>query len=947
MRSLLSLCTIIVMFFTSRAQDYNKVWEHNFNSGSQDANHEANQICYSPVNGNRYVLGVHENNPILICYSASGQLIWDKKFYFSGASFNNNYVIEKLNQDASGNIYLSALVHDYLLIYKLVVIKLNPLGTVQWQITDDIYFNNSGLSVAFDSMNHLYITTTSSIYSQGAWTYDSKLYKINTSGNVVWRKSLDSLTGKDLRTDKVLLDNANNPVILSKELSGKDYNLSSVDPSGNMLWSFNYTDTTNSDDVPVDFNMDATGNFLITGTSYCTQNSKNVFIVKCLPNGNLIWKKRINCGINPSIKKQLLNSYNGNEYIITSPRDNSNKYYLNILQISSSGNLLDSVCYLGVPGLSTIPYDAMVDLQGNILITGGERMDQGPYTDGQIFTIKYQPNLSLSWKRILDLSNKNDFGLSVTTDNSGNVYITGTELYYRKKIFILEYSNQGVLSRQKIYEKPGHKKDLDSLMVIDNAGNIYLSGLSNDSLIIYKLNNSGVELWRKQFDCYQCAHSCRSMQLDSIGNLILTGIKYYNDTLFVKSINGLTGATNWDYYYTDLLLTAYKSKLSIGENNSIYCIAATYNTCRIFKLNSAGILLWEKDLFDSIANRKIVPYNITYQKSTNQVIVTGGIQGVQGLLPAGYNGSAVLKFDLSGNEIWRRVDSVSNSGYSYMIQHSLDSIGNIYYLTYNIDLTGNYIETFKLSAMGSVLWSTSHNIPNSDLEPTDIQTDHLGFPVIIGNKMSIAGGQQLFVLKYDSNGNQMFFNLFGNQHYPDANASALAIGPENEIIASGYVTTNNATDYLTLIYDSYGIISDTLWYDNDQNNIDQITCSGIDPFGNIIVCGNSYLDGNYDITTLKYSKYEFAGTKELSKIKNQSLMIYPNPSTESFFIHLHSDEVIKKLKILNSSGSVVMNELINQKKTSVSVESLSGGLYLIEVIGDDNRIYHEKIIVSH
>ena len=72
--------------------------------------------------------------------------------------------------------------------------------------------------------------------------------------------------------------------------------------------------------------------------------------------------------------------------------------------------------------------DVTTDSSGNIYVTGetGEGLD-GNTNSGfsDIFLVKYNPSGTKQWTKQLGTSD-NDSGLGVTTDSSDNIYVTGT-----------------------------------------------------------------------------------------------------------------------------------------------------------------------------------------------------------------------------------------------------------------------------------------------------------------------------------------------------------------------------------------------------------------------------------------------------------------------------------------------------------------------------------------
>ena len=86
---------------------------------------------------------------------------------------------------------------------------------------------------------------------------------------------------------------------------------------------------------------------------------------------------------------------------------------------------------------------------------------------------------------------------------------------------------------------------------------------------------------------------------------------------------------------------------------------------------------------------------------------------------------------------------------------------------------------------------------------------------------------------------------------------------------------------------------------------------------------------------------DFTGVTDLNVL---GLSIYPNPSTNYFFVESVKSS-LESIEILDNSGRIVYsNYQITDTKTQVDVTKLSRGLYLINLSGEFGRITKEIII---
>ena len=66
-------------------------------------------------------------------------------------------------------------------------------------------------------------------------------------------------------------------------------------------------------------------------------------------------------------------------------------------------------------------------------------------------------------------------------------------------------------------------------------------------------------------------------------------------------------------------------------------------------------------------------------------------------------------------------------------------------------------------------------------------------------------------------------------------------------------------------------------------------------------------------------------------VDNEFFRIYPNPNNGQFTIEISDDLKERKISILNSTGSLVAEKLLNGKRTSLFQLDLPKGIYFIRL----------------
>jgi hypothetical protein len=131
--------------------------------------------------------------------------------------------------------------------------------------------------------------------------------------------------------------------------------------------------------------------------------------------------------------------------------------------------------------------------------------------------------------------------------------------------------------------------------------------------------------------------------------------------------------------------------------------------------------------------------------------------------------------------------------------------------------------------------------------------------------------------------------------------------------------------------------------------------------GKIVANNNSYneykfIDNSQQSTVngglyYRIESVDKDGKKQYSQIRTldlkpktlNSVSIYPNPAKSILTINCVG---MKELNIINSLGQTVIHRTISNNLYQLNIQSLSKGLYLLNIITTKNNVYNEKLIVQ-
>ncbi|MEZ4849168.1 MAG: SBBP repeat-containing protein [Bacteroidia bacterium] len=139
-------------------------------------------------------------------------------------------------------------------------------------------------------------------------------------------------------------------------------------------------------------------------------------------------------------------------------------------------------------------------------------------------------------------ANSNEYGIAVTTDESGNIFVASalfTGTVPESDYLILKYNSVANFQWDEIFDGSGSGNDLPSSITLDSEGNVYVTGTSEGTntgydIFTIKLDGNGVSRWSARYDRDSLDDGGVQIQVDSNGESTIIG--------------GSGEATNdWDY----------------------------------------------------------------------------------------------------------------------------------------------------------------------------------------------------------------------------------------------------------------------------------------------------------------------------------------------------------------------------------------------------------------
>lgn len=523
------------------------------------------------------------------------------------------------------------------------------------------------------------------------------------------------------------------------------------------------------------------------------------------------------------------------------------------------------------------------DNNGNTFVCG--KMYDPSFTSGvDMFVTKYDASGNLLWQRTGG-SIQEDAATSITTDASGNVYVTGYFAYKanppfeidtayfdnntiiskgHSDAFVCKYNALGTLIWVKGYG--GALPDDGQGIKADNNGHLYITG--NFALS----GASPPEHSTAVFDTFTITSIGGNgdifvARLDTSGNVqwIKTAGSYFSDFGYSIAIDTLGNV---------YAMGTYSSSYMLFDSYQLNSVSSGWVGGDIYmaKYDSAGIFLWAKTIGATNTSTDPTPppgiidsRNISISKD-GSIYVAGCYSNCK--LKFGNNISLnpiqsfdifVSKFDNNGNPIWAKNAGGNGEDYCYGVAADIDN---------NVYITGSYGFGMRIGA-DTLIYKNAHD---------------------------------LFIAKYNSSGNPVWA-------IPVAGYGS----EEGVAIACDNVNTNT-------LYVTGSVSGASLAFDGSIVNPDSL---------------NNYFVAKASGTT---------GINDPSLQSNLSFHLYPNPSTGSVTVQLSGKEE-GIIMVSDMLGRSLYNTEIRKGQKTVML-NLDGvrGCYYVTLKGMNNSATQKLII---
>ena len=301
----------------------------------------------------------------------------------------------------------------------LLISKYDPSGVLLWAKILGGSFGEEGRGVTIDSSDNIIVGGYTA--SDGAGSTDFLLAKYNSSGTLLWDKTLGSSFSET--ANGVATDSLDNIVIVgSSAFSGgsSEFLIAKYNSSGTLLWNKALGGSGN--EVAYGVAIDSSDNIIVTGFTFSDgAGGSDLLVAKYNSSGTLLWDKTLGGGSTDQGRSVAVDS-SGNIVIGGyTNSDGAGLYDFLLAKYNSSGTLLWDKTLGGSD--NEFSYGVAIDSLDNIVVVGYTESDGAGNPD--CLVAKYDSSGTLLWDKTLGGSG-GDFGAGVAIDSSDNIIVVGT-----------------------------------------------------------------------------------------------------------------------------------------------------------------------------------------------------------------------------------------------------------------------------------------------------------------------------------------------------------------------------------------------------------------------------------------------------------------------------------------------------------------------------------------
>ncbi len=480
------------------------------------------------------------------------------------------------------------------------------------------------------------------------------------------------------------------------------------------------------------------------------------------------------------------------------------------------------------------------------------------------------------------------------------------------------------------FNGPAGSEDVPEIMKIDNNGFIYVAGKVSTipgylNYGVIKYSPDGDSLWFRYYNSPVNRESLlRDMAIDNNNNIIVTGSSdgtNYHDFATVKwdSDGNLLWAKRYDGGSID---QAYALDVDGSGNICVTGLSdksGQNNNYFTIKYSPDGDTLWTHN-FAGPESASDVAKAIAVD-NTGSIVVSGVTDYYWGTVDI-----LTIKLNPSGDTVWTSQYNSPQKYHDYFCDMALDASNNIYIAGQTLKTgTTHDIVLIKYNPYGDTLWTYTGSLYNNDYV-YDIVTDNAGNVYVAGASYDSSSGFDYLTIKFNSSGVLQWAKTYDGYSVYNDNAQSIAVDNSGNVYVTGSIgKPYNNSDIATVKYDSDGNEKWAVKYQGPEDRNDYASSICLDNSGNPYITG--YIYGPYtgfDFVTIKYTETPI-GLHEILRDVPETFKLF-----ENFPDPFNPVTKIKYSITIPVKIELIVYDILGNKTATLVNEEKPAGIYELE-----------------
>jgi len=304
---------------------------------------------------------------------------------------------------------------------------------------------------------------------------------------------------------------------------------------GDIVWTRTYNGPADDWDFGLDVAVDGSGNVYVSGSESVSVDDYNIWVRKYNSEGNEVWTSTHNGTANGSDEGSgIAVDGSANVYVAGYEEVIGESINIWVRKYDANGNVAWTRTHNGTADGSDAGNGIAVDESGNVYVTGSEYVDG---QDGNVWVRKYDSSGKALWTKTYNgACNGYDAGSDIALDRDGNVYVTGSEWVLGEdcNIWVRRYNSEGNEVWTSTFNSTANGSDEGSGIAVDGNGNVYVTGYEyvggqDCNIWVRKYDSEGNEIWTRTHNGTADGEDAGcDIAVDGDGNVYVTG--YEEDT---------------------------------------------------------------------------------------------------------------------------------------------------------------------------------------------------------------------------------------------------------------------------------------------------------------------------------------------------------------------------------------------------------------------------------